>query len=77
MGDRSEPLVWIPACAGMTGGREFAGSDLERFGFETTPNIAIDASAAITTPGLSTRAIMALGFVGAFFAARRRSLRLA
>jgi hypothetical protein len=60
----------------MTGGREFAGSDLERFGFETTPNIAIDASAAITTPGLSTWA-MALGFVGAFFAARRRSLRLA
>ena len=78
MGDRSEPLVWIPACAGMTGGREFAGSDLERFGFETTPNMAIDASAAIATPEPSTWAMMGLGFVGMIFLAkRRRSFRIA
>jgi hypothetical protein len=31
---------------------QFAGADLERFGFETTPNTAINASAAIATPEL-------------------------
>ena len=57
---------------------QFAGPDLERYGFETTANTAIDASAAIATPGLSTWAMMALGFVGvALFGARRRSFRLA
>ena len=56
---------------------QFAGADLERFGFETIPNTAIDASAAIATPELSTWAMMSLGFVGVFFAAGRRSFRLA
>jgi hypothetical protein len=57
---------------------QFAGSDLERYGFETTPNTAIDASAAIATPELSTWAMMILGFVGTVLVARRRtSLRLA
>jgi hypothetical protein len=57
---------------------QFAGADLERFGFETTPNMAIDASAAIATPELSTWAMMALGFAGTVLVAgRRRSFRLA
>ncbi len=57
---------------------QFAGGDLERYGFETTPNTAIDANAAIATPELSTWAMMALGFVGTtLLASRRRSLRLA
>jgi hypothetical protein len=58
---------------------QFAGPDLERYGFETTPNIDIDAnSPAVATPELSTWAMMALGFVGtALLAKRRRSLRLA
>jgi hypothetical protein len=57
---------------------QFAGSDLKRFGFETIPNTAIDARAAIATPELSTWAMMALGFVGTVLVAkRRRSLRLA
>jgi hypothetical protein len=51
---------------------QFAGSDLERFGFETTPNTAIDASAAIATPELSTWTMMILGFVGTVLVARRR-----
>jgi hypothetical protein len=55
---------------------QFAGGDLERFGFETTPNMAIDASAAIATPELSTWAMMALGFGGTvLLAKRRRSFR--
>jgi hypothetical protein len=58
---------------------QFAGPDLERFGFETTPNAAIDANAAIATPELSTWAMVGLGFVAtALIAARRRrSFRLA
>jgi hypothetical protein len=57
---------------------QFAGADLERFGFETIPNTDIDASAAIATPELSTWAMMMLGFVGTVLVARRsRSLRLA
>jgi hypothetical protein len=57
---------------------QFAGSDLERFGFETTPKTDVNASAAIATPELSTWAMMMLGFVGAVLVAgRRRSLRLA
>jgi hypothetical protein len=57
---------------------QFAGGDLERFGFETTPNTAIDASAAIATPEPSTWAMMGLGFVGMIFLAKRpRSFRLA
>ena len=57
---------------------QFAGPDLERFGFETTPDTAIDASAAIATPELSTWSMMGLGFVAtALLAKRRRSLRLA
>ena len=57
----------------------FAGGDLESYGFETTPNIDIDAnSPAVATPELSTWAMMGLGFVGtALLAKRRRSLRLA
>jgi PEP-CTERM motif len=57
---------------------QFAGGDLERFGFETTPNMAIDASAAIATPEPSTWAMMMLGFAGTvLLAKRRRSFRLA
>lgn len=57
---------------------QFAGGDLERDGFETTPNSAIDASAAIATPELSTWAMIILGFVGtALAAAHRRPFRLA
>ena len=57
----------------------FAGPDLESYGFETTPNIDIDAnSPAVATPELSTWAMMGLGFVGtALLAKRRRSFRLA
>jgi hypothetical protein len=43
---------------------QFAGADLGRFGVETMPNTAINASAAIATPELSTWAMMILGFVG-------------
>jgi hypothetical protein len=58
---------------------QFAGPDLEAYGFETTPNIDIDAnSPAVATPELSTWAMMGLGFVGtALLAKRRQSLRLA
>ena len=58
---------------------QFAGGDLERYGFETTPNIDIDAnSPAVATPELSTWAMMGLGFVGtALLAKRRRTFRLA
>ena len=57
----------------------FAGGDLECYGFETTPNIDIDAnSPAVAAPELSTWAMMGLGFVGtALLAKRRRSFRLA
>jgi hypothetical protein len=57
----------------------FSKGDLEAYGFETTPNIDIDAnSPAVATPELSTWAMMGLGFVGtALLAKRRRSLRLA
>jgi hypothetical protein len=56
---------------------QFAGADLERFGFETMPNTAIDASAAIATPEPSTWAMMGLGFIGMIFLAKRQSFRLA
>jgi hypothetical protein len=56
---------------------QFAGGDLERYGFETTPNTDIEANMPIATPEVSTWAMMMLGFVGAFYVARRRSLRLA
>ena len=58
---------------------QFSGGDLEIYGFETTPNIDIDAnSPAVATPELSTWAMMTLGFFGtALLATRRRSLRLA
>ena len=57
----------------------FAGPDLEAYGFETTPNIDVDAnSPAVATPELSTWAMMALGFGGTvLLAKRRRLLRLA
>jgi hypothetical protein len=58
----------------------FAGSDLESYGFETIPNIDIDANspAVAAAPELSTWAMMGLGFFGtALLAKRRRSLRLA
>ncbi len=44
----------------------FAGGDLESYGFETTPNTAIDASAAIASavPEPSTWAMLILGFAG-------------
>jgi hypothetical protein len=57
---------------------QFAGGDLERFGFETTPNTDIDANFPIAqVPELSTWAMMMLGFVGTVLVARRRSLRFA
>ena len=58
---------------------QFAGPDLESYGFETIPNIDIDAnSPAVATPELSTWAMMGLGFVGtALLAKRRRSFRFA
>jgi hypothetical protein len=57
----------------------FSGGDLEAYGFETTPNIDIDAnSPAVATPELSTWAMMTLGFGGtALLAKRRQSLHLA
>jgi hypothetical protein len=58
----------------------FAGPDLESYGFETIPNIDIDANspAVAAAPELSTWAMMGLGFIGtALLAKRRRSLRLA
>ena len=58
---------------------QFAGGDLERYGFETTPNTAIDANSPIAqVPEASTWAMMGLGFVGMVLVAkRRRSFRLA
>ena len=57
---------------------QFAGPDLELYGFETTPNTDIDANSPTTVPELSTWAMMGLGFLGtALLASRRRSaLRL-
>ena len=53
---------------------QFAGSDLERYGFESTPNTAIDANAAIAAvPEPSTWAMMILGFCGLGFIAYRRN----
>jgi hypothetical protein len=57
---------------------QFAGGDLERYGFETTPNTDIDANMPVAAPELSTWAMLALGFVGtALLAKRRRTFRLA
>ena len=58
---------------------QFAGPDLELYGFETTPNTDIDANFPVAqVPELSTWAMMMLGFVGTVLVAkRRRSLRLA
>ena len=58
---------------------QFDGSDLEVYGFETTPNTDIDANFPVAQiPELSTWAMMMLGFVGTVvIAGRRRSLRLA
>jgi hypothetical protein len=57
----------------------FSGGDLEAYGFETVPNIDVDAnSPAVATPELSTWAMTGLGFAGtALLAKRRRSLRFA
>jgi hypothetical protein len=56
------------------GHAEFAGGDLESYGFQTTPNTAIDASSAIASavPEPSTWAMMLLGFFGVGFMAYRR-----
>jgi hypothetical protein len=53
---------------------EFAGGMLEEYGFQTTPNTAIDASAAIASavPETSTWAMMVLGFLGVGFLTYRR-----
>ena len=57
---------------------QFAGGDLEAYGFKTTPNTDIDANSPIAqVPEASTWAMMILGFAATFFAARRRSFRLA
>ncbi len=58
---------------------QFAGGDLEAYGFETTPNTDIDANFPIAqVPEASTWAMMALGFAGVgLLAARRGSFRLA
>ena len=54
---------------------EFAGPDLESYGFQITPNTAIDASAAIASavPEPTTWAMMILGFLGVGLMAYRRS----
>ena len=52
---------------------QFAGGDLEHYGFETTPNTAIDANFPIAqVPEASTWAMMMLGFVGMVLVAKRR-----
>jgi hypothetical protein len=57
---------------------QFAGPDLELYGFQTTPNTDIDANSPTTVPEPSTWAMMGLGFVGmALLAKRRGSFRLA
>ncbi len=58
---------------------QFAGGDLEAYGFETSPNTDIDANAAVSgVPEASTWAMMMMGFAGAaLVASRRRSFRLA
>ena len=57
---------------------QFAGPDLELYGFQTTPNTDIDANSPTTVPEPSTWAMMMLGFAGTvLIAKRRRSLRLA
>lgn len=59
---------------------QFAGSDFEGYGFETTPNTNITAVAAVAAvPEPSTWAMMLLGFCGLGFMARRnvQKLRLA
>ncbi|HEY5206216.1 MAG TPA: PEP-CTERM sorting domain-containing protein [Roseiarcus sp.] len=59
---------------------QFAGGDLERYGFETTPNTDIDANFPVAqVPEASTWAMMMLGFAGIVLVAgrRSRSLRLA
>jgi hypothetical protein len=57
---------------------QFAGPNLERFGFETTPNTDIDANFPVeAVPEPSTWAMMMVGFVGMVLAARRRRSRLA
>jgi hypothetical protein len=56
---------------------QFAGPDLELYGFETTPNTDIDANFPTgAVPEPSTWAMMMLGFVGTVLVARHRSLRL-
>lgn len=59
---------------------QFAGGDLERYGFETAPATDIDANMPVAAvPEPSTWGMMVLGFVGTALLARsrRRSLRLA
>jgi hypothetical protein len=52
----------------------FDGANFEEYGFQTTPNTAIDASAAIASavPEPSTWAMMILGFSGVGFLAYRK-----
>jgi hypothetical protein len=57
---------------------QFAGSDFEGFGFETGPNTAITAIAAVeAVPEPSTWAMMLLGFAGIGFMAYRQKAKLA
>ena len=72
-------LRYMVGADAFYGFAQFAGADLEAYGFETTANTAIDASAAIAqVPEASTWAMMALGFAGMVLGAgRRRSFRLA
>ena len=72
---RPEPLGLRYSVGANTfyGFAQFAGGDLERYGFETTSNTPIDANAAIAAvPEPSTWAMMLLGFAGLGFMAYRQ-----
>ncbi|MGC2811830.1 MAG: PEPxxWA-CTERM sorting domain-containing protein [Bradyrhizobium sp.] len=73
----TDSLLGLRYTVGMNtfyGFAEFAGPDLESYGFQTTPNTAIDASAAIASavPEPTTWAMMILGFLGVGLMAYRR-----
>ena len=79
-GDSFLGLQYTVGANTFYGFAQFAGGDLERYGFETTPNTDIDANFPVAqVPEASTWAMMMLGFAGIVLVAgrRSRSLRLA